>query len=348
MSVNREHRQQRQKLFRIGEKELIPMVFETGEKQVYGNFNFSIFIDDFCNATCAFCVAEMRYEEFGKHYEKTKAFKTDNEGYYRRLRETLDMVAHLNPSVSITGGEPTISPRLPEVARILDEYGIRKKVVTTNGTGLFLRFPGEKLNNIDTLVETGFDHVNISRAHYDDNENRRIMAYKAKNNTGAKQIIRAQEYFAQTDVKTRLSCVLTKNGINTVEAMKDYVKFFQDSGGFDNFIFRELMYHNRRTENESIVEWSNRERVLLNDLWPTFDKDSDFEEVTSVLGYYYYVEIWKLLGSTIASESSNLEQHYIEKDSHKDVVYEVVFHENGNLTSSWIDDEEILSEYKVS
>ena len=64
----------------------------------------------------------------------------------------------------------------------------------------------------------------------------------------------------------------------------------------------------------------------------------------SVLGYYYYVEVRKLFGATIASESSNLEQHYVEKAAHKDVVYEIVLHENGNLTSSWVDNEEILSD----
>ena len=257
----------------------------------------------------------------------------------------LDLVIDLNPSVSITGGEPTLSPRLPEVARILDEYGIRKKVVTTNGTGLFLKFPNEKLNNIDTLMETNFDHMNISRAHYDDTTNKSIMLPKTKKGADFSQLLKVQDYLNGSSVKTRLSCVLTKSGIKSIDDIKNYVKFFNDNGGFDNFIFRELMYHDRKTANDAIVDWSDKERVLLNDLWKNFDTDKDFDEVLSVLGYYYYVEIWKLFNSTIATESSNLEQHYIEKDAHKDVVYEMVFHENGNLTSSWIDDDEILSEY---
>lgn len=345
IGVNREQREKRQQVFDINEKKLVPYVFpDGGQKQIYGNFNFSIFIDDKCDARCPFCVAELRYQERGKKYKKRKIFNND-EDYFKRLREILELVRPLNPSVSITGGEPTISPRLPHIARMLQEYDFRKKVVTTNGSGLFRKMPGEKQSTIDTLMETEFDHMNISRAHWDETLNNEIMLFKTKRNIPNDNILKVQEYLKGSTVKTRLSCVLTKKGIHTVQDMKDYVRYFNESSGFDNFIFRELMYHDRKSVNQSIIEWSDNERVLLNDLWKQIDGDDDFSEVLSVLGYYYYVEIWKLFGNTIAMESSNLEQHYVEKDSHKNIVYETVFHENGNLTSSWIDNEEILSKY---
>ena len=49
---------------------------------------------------------------------------------------------------------------------------------------------------------------------------------------------------------------------------------------------------------------------------------------------------------TIASESANLNQQYIEKEKNKDIVYEMVFHTNGNLCGGWIDNEEILDKYE--
>ena len=66
----------------------------------------------------------------------------------------------------------------------------------------------------------------------------------------------------------------------------------------------------------------------------------------NILGYYYYVEIYKYKGCTIASESADLNQQYIEKEKNKDTVYEMVFHTNGNLCGGWIDNEEILDKYE--
>ena len=36
-----------------------------------------------------------------------------------------------------------------------------------------------------------------------------------------------------------------------------------------------------------------------------------------------------------------------EKSNNQDVVYEMVFHPNGNLNGSWVDNEDILLEYKA-
>ena len=30
------------------------------DKELYSNFNFSVFLDDYCNADCKFCVANIR------------------------------------------------------------------------------------------------------------------------------------------------------------------------------------------------------------------------------------------------------------------------------------------------
>jgi hypothetical protein len=63
------------------------------------------------------------------------------------------------------------------------------------------------------------------------------------------------------------------------------------------------------------------------------------------LGYYYYVEIYKYRGVTVASESANMLQQGKEVANHPDRVYEMVFHPNGNLCASWVDKERILDRY---
>ena len=47
----------------------------------------------------------------------------------------------------------------------------------------------------------------------------------------------------------------------------------------------------------------------------------------------------------MVSESANLVKLYEQKEVAKDVVFEMVFHPNGNLNSSWVDNEDILLEY---
>ena len=65
----------------------------------------------------------------------------------------------------------------------------------------------------------------------------------------------------------------------------------------------------------------------------------------NILGYYYYVEIYNYKGVAVCSESADLRVQKQEKDSHKDFVYEMVFHPNGNLNGSWVDSEDILLKY---
>lgn len=72
----------RQADFDIKDKELIDFQFDM-PKKVYGNCNLSIFVDDYCNADCKFCVAQLRYENKSKIYKKEKI--EDDDEYFRRL-----------------------------------------------------------------------------------------------------------------------------------------------------------------------------------------------------------------------------------------------------------------------
>jgi hypothetical protein len=47
----------------------------------------------------------------------------------------------------------------------------------------------------------------------------------------------------------------------------------------------------------------------------------------------------------MCSEGANLVKQYDEKEKHKDIVYEMVLHPNGNLNGSWVDNEDILNKY---
>jgi len=335
-------RYKRQQDYNIFDYEITEFEFASGKKKVYNNINFSIFVDDYCNADCKFCVAQLRYEHKNQIYDK-KHIK-DADAYMVRLEEILKCIRPIDPSVSITGGEPTMSPILSDILKLVDKYGFRKRTITTNGSGLLnVQDNDTVLNN---LIKHNWNHLNISRVHYEDSINKEIMRYNSEKEYCTiemlKEILSATN---NTNLHHRLSCLLLKNGICDVNGIKNYLDFHQSIGA-DNFIFRELMDYDKKAVNIEKIKYCDENKVRLNDIWEQMDRYPEFKPYLNILGYYYYVEIYKYNNLVVASESADLSQQYIEKEKHKDVVYEMIFHNNGNLCGSWVDNEEILDEYK--
>ena len=341
MSEFEKERTNRQKDFEIKDKKLIPFKFDNLEKEVYSNCNLSIFIDDYCNADCKFCVAQLRFENRNQIYQKMR-IKEDEE-YYKRLDEVLEKLEPLNLSISITGGEPTKSPRLKRVLQLCEKHNIRKRTITTNGSGLLDIVDGKTI--LDHLIENHFHHLNISKTHYDENINKKIMCYKSGycSNDDLKKII---PYALAHNLRPRLSCLLLNNGIHTLDEIAKYIEFYEKYG-IDNVIFRQLMdYDTNEMCNVEKMKYCQRNIVNLNDIWAKVDQDKRFKPIKNLLGYYYYVEIYNYNNVVVCSESADLKVLYVEKVQHPDVVYELVFHPNGNLNGSWVDNEDILMEYK--
>jgi len=340
MSSFEKIRYTRQENFNINEKELIDFDFNGKKKKVYGNVNLSIFVDDYCNADCKFCVAQLRYENQAMAYMKPKI--EDDAEYYKRLDEVLTYVEPLNVSVSITGGEPTLSPRFRKIIECVDKHNIRKRTITTNGSALFNKIDGKSV--LDILIQNKFDHLNISKAHYDEEINRNIMRYNKGycSNEDLKKII---PYAKKHGLRPRLSCLLLKDGINSVKEMAKYIEYYEKMG-VDNIIFRELMdYDDKVMCNKEKMDYNLRNKVKLNDVWKEVDKNPKFIPHKNLLGYYYYVEMYDYNSVRVCSESADLKVQSKEKGNNKDVVYEMVFHPNGNLNGSWVDNEDILLEY---
>ena len=343
MTKNLDYRYKRQELFDITKRDLIPFKFEDKERLVYSNVNLSIFLTDYCNASCNFCVAKLRYLVDQNEYLKPTL--KDDELYYERLEYILKTVQPLNPSVSLTGGEPTYTHRIKKVIELLDKYNVRKRTITTNGTLLFNKIGDDTV--LDLLIKNDFKHLNISRAHYDEDLNYGIMKSKEP-----LDIQRVMDTVKGTNLRVRLSCVLMHSGINSVDEMKKYMSF-AEKHNIDNVVFRELMnYDESRMDMENTThKYCNDNRILLQDVWEEVDNDTDFTFENQVLGYYYYVEVYKYKGIDMVSESANIANIQKEKENSLlqtngiPVVYEMVLHPNGFLNGSWREWEDYLLTY---
>lgn len=137
--------------------------------------------------------------------------------------------------------------------------------------------------------------------------------------------------------------------------LEDYEHIGYDGGSkdminrkrlIDNVIFRETMdYDERAMRNHDKMAYLKENKVYLNDIWKCIDKDNRFTPIKQLLGYYYYVEVYKYQNIDMVSESANLVKLYEQKQIANDVVFEMIFHPNGNLNGSWVDDEDILLAY---
>ena len=297
--------------YNINDYELVPFVFRSGIYHVYKNFNFSIFVDDYCNADCKFCVAQLRYAHKNAMYNKPHI--KDMDKYLYRLDDILRLIRPLNPSVSITGGEPTLSPILPNILKLVDKYGFRKRTITTNGSGLLKKVNGDYVLN--HLINNHWDHLNISRVSSNDIINKQIMRYTCEdsycNMSMLKDILAVTN---NSNLHHRISCLLLKECVCSVHKMKEYIDDCANIGA-NNFIFRELMDYNHTAINTEKMVYCDVNKVKLYDIWDQFSKYPEFVPYLNLLGYYYYVEIYKYLDMTIASESADLKIQDREKSN---------------------------------
>lgn len=313
------------------------MKFEEKEKLISSEAGLSIYVTNKCNARCDFCM-NMYEDNF------LKCRELSDEKYFERLNYILDYLKPIKPAILITGGETTKSIKLPRILKLVKEKGYKIRSFATNGSGLLDRIEGKTVLQ-HMLENNAINNINISRMHYNEEKNRNIMNYK-KDYCSNDMLAKIIPYAIKNNLRPRMSCLLLKDGVHTVEEMVNYMDYFEQLG-VDNVIFRELMdYDQDKMINKEKMDYCKNNKVRLNDVWPEIDKDKRFVPIKNILGYYYYVEIYKYHNITMCSESANLVQLYKEKEKHKDIVYEMVFHPNGNLNGSWVDNEEILLPYK--
>jgi molybdenum cofactor biosynthesis enzyme MoaA len=300
-------------------------------RRVYANANLSIYSGQPCEGSCPFCVEKVRPASRGLHLAARKVIEPDDDRYFAALDEVLRVTRPLDPSVSVTGGEPSKDPRLPRILRILAGHGARKRTVTTNGSGLLDASEGRLV--VDWIGATGVRHLNISRALPDDGANAALMGLRCQLATNELRYVVRRARDAGTRV--RLSCVLIKEGISDLSGMLTYLEFAR-SMGVDNVVFRQLMLTDPRTHHDGpVVRASDQMRVHLEPLLDQVSDDPSFRFQRQVLGYYYYVEVWRHAGVDVVFEEADLAQLERVKQEAPEVVHELVFHPNAQLASTW-------------
>ncbi|MFT6398508.1 MAG: molybdenum cofactor biosynthesis enzyme MoaA [Bradymonadia bacterium] len=341
----------RQDIFAVGKtstgSSFVPLRFRDRTFRVYDNANLSVYSAQTCNAKCPFCVEELRPLSRGRELSQQKRVQQDDELYFSALSRTLAAVEPVRPSVSITGGEPSLDPRLPRILEVLRAADARKLTMTTNASGLLLDSgDGTGADLLTHVLAAELKHLNISRAHTDEATNQRIMAIQPLHtNDELRSII---DRTAETETRVRLSCVLLKGHSETLADCMSYLEWAA-SIGVDNVVFRQLMQVDESTVVDNYVtRYSRRARAPMHPILEAIRPGAAgaschprFEFIRQVLGYYYYVEVYRYHSARgpidVCIEGADLARIEADKQNpeNSDVVHELVFHPNGALSSTW-------------
>lgn len=84
-----------------------------------------------------------------------------------------------------------------------------------------------------------------------------------------------------------------------------------------------------------MVQFSERERARLEPLLDRISSDERFEFVRQLMGYYYYVEVWKYNRMGVVFEEADLAQLEAVKRREPHIIHELIFHPNACLAATY-------------
>lgn len=188
--------------------------------------NFSILLPGPCNAACEFC--------FLKKARSSPRAGFLNE-YLSRLDELLRSLPKQFYQISLTGGEPTLSPYLTPVLSVLSAHRERYTniVLTTNGAKLETAYP-----SFLGIV----DHANISVHHYDEDKNQKVFGGSYRTTTHA--IEHCVDRLGSIGIDACANCVID-DGVS-LKFIAKYVRFAQSVG------FRAVHFRKRNGTNDPV------------------------------------------------------------------------------------------------
>lgn len=253
--------------------------------------NFTIITPGPCNAKCGFCFWNA----------KDGKIKPPSD-YFSSLRDVIKAVPYsICPALSLSGGEPTISPHFENILKVIDLVPRQwdRVVLTTNGSNLNKWLDNPTFARVIT-------NINISRHHFDDRKNRDI--FHSNIVPGVEQIREMVNKYGKK-YKFNINCVTSET---------------TDS----DFIYRMLMQATFELKLPSISFRKEAGDVSPSPVEREFVKK--FGSVSSNNCPVCRTTIQDNDGFKIMWKGS-----HPEPSQHLNKLYELVFHPNGKVYADW-------------
>jgi organic radical activating enzyme len=250
--------------------------------------NLSVMLPGACNAKCEFC--------FWNRDQDANKFPVMKFG--ERLAAILDALPKEFSHVSVTGGEPTISPVLEDVMEVLRKRKKRfpKVVLTTNGV---------RLRKQEVILSGVVKHINISRHHASDTLNENI--FKTKSVPSTRELRGLIDDIQWADIC--FNCVVPPDvSVNFCREFIDYSKNFKNLAAVNFRIYHDSM------EDCPAMEM--------------FGRDWGFRDVSTC-------PVCKVARMQVGEMQVNWKYSVMEPTQHWDGIYELVVQPDGRLTADW-------------
>ena len=250
--------------------------------------NFTIVLPGPCNAKCNFC-------ESVNDPKPTDA-------YLRKLAAAIREVPKEVRSVSISGGEPSISPNFESTLSYL--YSIKRFdriVLTTNGTQL--------VKNLHTIGQY-VTHLNLSRHFADEERNQKVFQTSA---VPSKDVISAAiDILGSENVDVTLNCVYgTEDTLSTRGDAEDLIQFAKEVGAV-RVNFRQDQNLNKLNESKLEQSFSEYQTISTTGCPVCLSHHKRIKGLPVSFKY------------TLAEPGAGL-----------DTIYELIAQPNGDLTVDW-------------
>lgn len=150
-------------------------------------------------------------------------------------------------------------------------------------------------------------------------------------------------YYNTFSFNSNGSGFLNTDGIKDFQGIKEYINWCKNIG-VNNVVFRQaIKYDEENAVKTEITDYCSSKSVSLMLIYEDMEKDREFKFINQVLGYYYYVEVYNYNGVDVVCETADLKQIHKEKSKYdEEIIYEMIFHPNGNLCGSWNEYEDIM------
>ncbi len=154
--------------------------------------NFSVILPGPCNAACPFCF-----------WTRSRA---EDPMFPEHLTWYLETLGSALTQISLTGGEPTLSPIFPQVLKALVKFNQHKIVLTTNGANLKECIP---------MMKGVVRHINLSRHAVHDAEN--WVIFKTEDVPGFAELTALCEQANRNSMDVTLNFVAVPDWSNQAE-----------------------------------------------------------------------------------------------------------------------------------
>jgi hypothetical protein len=301
-----------------------------------------------CNAHCRFCSEELQRRD--GHQLTAKRLILDYDRYFAGLEAALAALAGLPMGLSLSGLEATAEPEwlrrlLATLAATAGIAPFDEKVLYTNGSGIY-----RHAWMADALDAARFDRIELSRCHYDEAVNQRVMYFNRNEpvwQNGPYEAL-VERMLAHNQFQVKNSCILTRPGVHDLAEMERYLDWVLDLG-VRAVVFRELSRLDDTYLPNATARWVEANRVpiepILQALSPSMSGTrAGWAYAGSTVGYYYYNEHFRYRDAVeVIVETSSYPA--LMAANATSIIQKLVYHSNGQLCGDWDPDTFVIGRF---